>query len=84
MCILDFVSILETKNLHAQVPDEMLINLHEPVTKSNYQTDKGNENFVNHLSTTQQDDLMRKYILQEKSYTPDAKFSDCSTSSCKS
>ena len=50
----------------------------------NYKNGKGNENFVNHLSTTQQDDLMRKFILQEKSYTPDAKCSDCATSSCKS
>ena len=47
--VLDFVSLLETENLHAQVPDEMLINLHEPVMESNYKNGKGNENFVNHL-----------------------------------
>ena len=82
--VLNFLSIMETENLYAEVPDEMLIHLQTPEIEQNFQTNQENNNYINHLSTTQQDDLMRKYILQEKAYTPEAKCSDCATSSCKS
>ena len=82
--VLDFVSLLETENTFAIVPDEMLINLHGPAIESHIEKGDNNGNLVHHLSTTQQDDLMRKFILQEKSYTPEAKCSECATSSCKS
>ena len=56
--VLDFVSLLETENTFAQVPDEMLINLHGPAMESHIEKGDNNGNLVHHLSTTQQDDLM--------------------------
>ena len=62
----------------------MLIQLHGPEIANNDINNEKDPNYMCHLSNTQQDDLMRKYILQEKAFTPEAKCSDCATSTCKS
>ena len=67
--VLHYLSLLEIENTFAVVPDEMLINIHEPVIDSKINKSDNNEIITHHLSTTQQEDLMRKFILQEKSYT---------------
>ena len=82
--VLEFLSNIETENLHANVPDEMLIQLQRPEIANNDRNNEMDPNYMCHLSNTQQDDLMRKYILQEKAFTPEAKCSDCATSTCKS
>ena len=82
--VLDFLSNVDEHCLYAQGPEEMVIQLSEPETKN---MDEDNQNIPNHisyLSNTQQDELMRKYILQEKSFTPEARCSECTNRSCKS
>ena len=39
--VLDFLSIMETENLHAEIPDEMLIHLQTPEIEKNYQNKLG-------------------------------------------
>ena len=82
--VLDFLSNVDEHCLYAQVPKEMVIQLSEPETIN---MDNDNQNIPNHisyLSNTQQDELMRKYILQEKSFTPEARCSECTNRACKS
>ena len=38
---------------------------------------------LDYLSNTQQDDLLRKFILQERALVPEARCSECSNRSCK-
>ena len=79
----DFLSKANEDCLYAQIPEEMIIQLSEPEMKS---LDENNQNMHDHiyyLSNTQQDELMRRYILQERSFTPDAKCSECTNRSCK-
>ena len=82
--VLEFLSNINNDSLYARVPDEMTIQLHGPETVNRVDNIENTPNYMSHLSNTQQDDLMRKYILQEKSFTPEAKCSDCATRSCKS
>ena len=42
-----------------------------------------NETHLDYLSNTQQDDLLRKFILQERTLVPEARCSECSNKSCK-
>ena len=39
--------------------------------------------YLDYLSNTQQDDLPRKFILQERTQVPEARCSECSNRSCK-
>ena len=47
----------------------MVIQLSEPETKSMDENNQNKPNHISYLSNTQQDELMRKYILQERSFT---------------
>ena len=82
--VLEFLSNIDENCLHAQVPEELVIQLHGPVKANDGENNDNTSNCLSYLSNTQQDDLMRKYILQEKSLTPEAKCSDSATRSCKS
>ena len=64
----------------------MLIDLSTP--EDNQAIIEANDNndatYLDYLSTTQQDDLLRKYILQEGTLIPEARCSKCSNKSFRS
>ena len=82
--VLEFLSNVDESCLYAEVPEEMTIELSESETKNLDENNQDMHVYNNYLSNTQQDNLMRKYILQERSMIPEAKCSDCSNRSCKS
>ena len=82
--MLEFLSNVDESCLYAEVPEEMTIELSESETKNLDENNQDMHVYNNYLSNTQQDDLMRKYILQERSMIPKAKCSNCSNKSCKS
>ena len=61
----------------------LIIQLSEPETKSMDGSNQNMQNHISYLSNTQQDELMRRYILQERSFTPDTRCSECTNRSCK-
>ena len=63
----------------------MLLNLSPPENTDMISENKENENvtYLDYLSNTQQDDLVREFILQEKALVPEARCSECSNKSCK-
>ena len=75
--VLEFLSNIDESCLYAQVPEEMVIQLPEPATANYDENNDDIPNCISYLSNTQQDELMRTYILQEKSFTPEAECSDC-------
>ena len=83
--LLDFLSTLTEDNLVSEVNEEMVINLEEPETAEEVKNDALNTDmtYLDYLSNTQQDDLLRKYILQERTAVPEPKCDDCSNKSCK-
>ena len=82
--VLEFLSNIDKDCLYAKVPEEMVIQLSGPETANKNENIDDIPNCISYLSNTQQDELMRRYILQEKSFTPEAKCSECTTRSCKS
>ena len=62
-----------------------MINLEEPETAEEVKNDALNTDmtYLDYLSNTQQDDLLRKFILQERTAVPEPKCDDCSNKSCK-
>ena len=71
--VLEFLSNIDADSLHARVPDEMLIQLHGPEIVNNDENIEKAPDYMSHLSNTQHDDMMRKYILQEMTFTQEAK-----------
>ena len=82
--MLEFLSNVDESCLYAKVPEEMIIDISGPKMKELDDNNHDMHVYNNYLSNTQQDDLMRKYILQERSMIPEAKCSNCSNKSCKS
>ena len=82
--VLEFLSNIDKDCLYAKVPEEMVIQLPGPETANMNENTDDIPNCISYLSNTQQDELMRRYFLQEKSFTPEAKCSECTTRSCKS
>jgi len=83
--LLDFLSTLPEENLVSEVNDELVINLEEPGKGEDIENDvlETDMTYLDYLSNTQQDDLLRKFILQERTAVPDPKCDDCSNRSCK-
>ena len=63
----------------------MLINLSSPENNDEINMDEQMENatHLDYLSNIPQDDLLRKFILQERVLVPEARCSECSNKSCK-
>ena len=83
--MLDFLSTLPEESLVSEVNDELVINLEEPGKRDQIENDvlETDTTYLDYLSNTQQDDLLRKFILQERTAVPDPKCDDCSNISCK-
>ena len=83
--LLDFLSTLPEESLVSEVNDELVINLEEPGKREEIENDvlETDMTYLDYLSNTQQDDLLRKFILQERTAVPDPKCDDCSNISCK-
>ena len=83
--LLDFLSTLTGDNLVSEVNEEMVINLEGPETPDKVSNDAldNDMTYLDYLSNTQQDDLLRKFILQERTAVPEPKCDDCSNKSCK-
>ena len=82
--VLEFLFNTDENCKYAQVLEEIAIQLPEPERANKDENNDNIPNCISYLSNTQQDELMRKYIFQEKSFTPEAKNSECTTRSCKS
>ena len=78
--MLDFLSTLPEENLVSEVNDELVINLEEPGKREEIENDvlETDMTYLDYLSNTQQDDLLRKFILQERTSVPDPKCYDFS------
>ena len=63
----------------------MIIELTEPEKEQEVTNEVFNETVTHleYLSNTQQDDLLRKFILQKHTLVPEARCSECSNKSCK-
>ena len=72
-------------NLVSEVNEEMVIDLAELKTGNEVTNDTFDDTVTHleYLSNTQQDDLLRKFILQERTSVPEARCSECSNKSCK-
>ena len=83
--LLDFLSNLTEDHLVSEVKEEMIIELTEPENEQEVTNEVFNEavTHLEYLSNTQQDDLLRKFILQERTLVPEARCSKCSNKSCK-
>ena len=83
--LLDFLSNLNDRQICSEVQEEMLIELSTP------ENDRGviemavndDATYLDYLSNTQQDDLLRKFILQGRTLVPEVRCSECSNRSCK-
>jgi len=83
--LLDFLSNLTENHLVSEVKEEMVIDLAEPETGEEVTNEEVNDTVTHleYLSNTQQDDLLRKFILQERTLVPEARCSECLNKSCK-
>ena len=83
--LLDFLSNQTKDHLLSEVKEEMIIELTEPENEQEVTNEVFNEavTHLEYLSNTQQDDLLRKFILQERTLVPEARCSECSNKSCK-
>ena len=65
--------------------EEMVIDLAELKTGNEVTNDTFDDTVTHleYLSNAQQDDLLRKFTLQERTSVPEARCSDCSNKSCK-
>ena len=82
----DFLSNISDRQICSDVPEEMIIDLSTPESnqKISEADDCNDKTYLDYLSSAQHDDLLRKFILQEKTLIPESRCSECFNKSCKS
>ena len=82
--LLDFLSNMKETSTSSNVPDEMIFSLSTSELDNISKSDEIDEPiYLQYLSNHQQDDLLRKFILHDRTLTPQARCAECSNKASK-